>query len=56
MGQDDDETLHGFRSGCGITLALSGVELTVIIDHVGTRVHGFALLTTIHDTHNYIRK
>ena len=26
MGQDDGETLHGFRSGCAITLALSGVE------------------------------
>ena len=27
MGQDVDETLHVFRSGCLITLALSGVEL-----------------------------
>ena len=35
MGQDDDETLHGFRSGCAITLALSGVELTEIMDHIG---------------------
>ena len=42
MGQDDGETLHGFRSGCAITLALSGVELTEIMDPfdgtVGTRL------------------
>ena len=30
MGADDGETLHGFRSGCAITLALSGVELSEI--------------------------
>ena len=35
MGQDVGETLHGFRSGCAITLALSGVELTEIMDHIG---------------------
>ena len=35
MGQDDGETLHGFRSGCSIILALSGVELTKIMDHIG---------------------
>ena len=37
MGQDVDETLHVFRSGCLITLALSGVELkiTEIMDHIG---------------------
>lgn len=35
MGQDDGETLHGFSSGCAITLALSGVELTEIMDNVG---------------------
>ena len=35
MGADDGETLHGFRSGCAITLALSGVELSEIMDHVG---------------------
>ena len=35
MGADDRETLHGFRSGCAITLALSGVELSEIMDHVG---------------------
>ena len=40
MGQDDGETLHAFRSGCAITLALSGVELTEIMDHAGwTRRH-----------------
>ena len=35
MGQDDGEILHGFRSGCAIPLALSGVELTEIMDHIG---------------------
>lgn len=35
MGENDGETLHGFRSGCAITLALSGAELTEIMDHVG---------------------
>lgn len=35
MGVDDGETLHGFRSGCTITLALSGIELSEIMDRVG---------------------
>ena len=35
MGENDGKTLHGFRSGCAITLALSGAELTEIMDHVG---------------------
>lgn len=35
MGSDHGETLHGFRSGCAITLALSGAELSEIMDHVG---------------------
>jgi len=35
MGVDEGETLHGFRSGCAITVALSGVELSEIMDHVG---------------------
>ena len=35
MGSDDGETLRGFRSGCAITLALSGVELSEVMDHVG---------------------
>ena len=35
MGSDDGETLHGFRAGCAITLALSGAELSEIMDHVG---------------------
>lgn len=40
MKMDEGETLHGFRSGCAITLALSGVELSEIMDHVGwTRRH-----------------
>ena len=35
MDADDGETLHGFRAGCAITLALSGAELSEIMDHVG---------------------
>ncbi len=35
MGSDDGETLHGFRAGCAITLALSGIELSDVMDHVG---------------------
>ena len=35
MGADDGGTLHGFRSGCAITLALSGVQLSEIMNHVG---------------------
>lgn len=40
MGADEGETLHGFRSGCAITLALTGADLSEIMDHVGwTRRH-----------------
>jgi len=40
MGSDDGETLHGFRAGWAITLALSGAELSEIMDHVRwTRRH-----------------
>lgn len=40
MNADDGETLHGFRAGCAITLALTGADLTEIMDHVGwTRRH-----------------
>lgn len=35
MKADDGETLHGFRSGCAITLALTGADLSEIMDHVG---------------------
>ena len=35
MGTDDGETLHGFRAGCAITLALSGAKLSEIMGHVG---------------------
>ena len=35
MGVDNGETLHGFRAGCATDLALSGVELSEIMDHVG---------------------
>ncbi|KAL9965310.1 hypothetical protein ACROYT_G029091 [Oculina patagonica] len=40
MDADNGETLHGFRSGCEITLALTGADLAEIMDHVGrTRRH-----------------
>jgi hypothetical protein len=40
MGADDGETLHGFRSVCAITLALTGADVSEIMDHVGwTRRH-----------------
>ena len=40
MGSYDGETLHGFRAGCAITLALAGADLSEIMDHVGwTRRH-----------------
>ena len=40
MGADDGETLHGFRAGCAITLALTGADIAEIMDHVGwTRRH-----------------
>lgn len=32
---DNGETLHGFCSGCAITLALTGADLAEIMDHVG---------------------
>ena len=35
MKADDGETLHGFRSGCAITLALTGADLSEIMEHVG---------------------
>lgn len=35
MGIFKGETLHGFRSGCAITLALKGAELSEIMEHVG---------------------
>ena len=35
MGADDGEMLHGFRSGCAITLALTGADLSEIMHHVG---------------------
>lgn len=40
MKADTGETLHGFHFGCEITLALTGVDLAEIMDHVGwTRRH-----------------
>lgn len=35
MKADEGETLHGFRSRCAITLALMGVDLSEIMEHVG---------------------
>lgn len=35
-------TLHGFRLGCAITLALSGTELQDIMGHIGWRHHSTA--------------
>lgn len=35
MASDIGETLRGFRSGCVIALAFSGVELSEIMDNVG---------------------
>jgi hypothetical protein len=32
---DNGETLHGFRSGCALTLAFSGSALADIMSHVG---------------------
>ena len=43
MNADDGETLHGFRSGCAITLALTGADLAEIMDHVGWTRHHTAL-------------
>lgn len=34
-GIDEGETAHSFRSGCAITLALSGSALTDVMSHVG---------------------
>ena len=35
MKADSGKALHGFRSGCAITLALTGADLAEIMDHVG---------------------
>jgi len=35
MKADDGETLYGFLSGCAITLALTGANLSEILEHVG---------------------
>ena len=39
----DRYTLHGFRSGAAISLALSGVSLHEIMDHVGWKNSSTAL-------------
>ena len=43
MKEDDGETLHGLRSGCAITLALTGSDLSEIMDHVGWNRRHIAL-------------
>ena len=35
MKADEGETLHGFRSGFTITLALTGADLSEIMEHIG---------------------
>ena len=34
MKANEGKTMHGFRSGCAITLALTGTDLSEIIEHV----------------------
>ena len=40
---DEGETLHSFRSGCAITLAMSGVGLADVMGHIGWRSDKTAL-------------
>lgn len=40
---DEGETLHSFRSGSAITLALSGAQLADVMDHVGWASNSTAL-------------
>ena len=40
---DEGETLHGFRSGSAITLAMSGSQLADVMSHVGWSNEGTAL-------------
>ena len=35
-------TLHGLRSGCAISLAMSGVDLQTVMDHVGWKTSNTA--------------
>ena len=42
---DEGETLHGFRSGSTITLALSGSQLADVMSHVGWSNKGTALIS-----------
>ena len=35
MKADSGETLHGFCSGCAITLPLKGADVAEIMDHIG---------------------
>ena len=43
MHANTGEILHGIRSGCTITLALTGANLSEIMDHVGWNRHHTAL-------------
>ena len=40
---DDGETMHGFRSGCSITLAALGVSYEDIAKHVGWKSVNMAI-------------
>ena len=42
-GLDEGETLHSFRSGSAITLALSGAQLADVMDRVGWESNSMAL-------------
>ena len=35
MKADDGKTLHAFRLGCAITVAVTGADLSEIMEHVG---------------------
>ena len=43
MKADEGETLHGFRSGGAITLALTGSDFSEIMEHIGWARHHTAL-------------
>ncbi|CAB3980375.1 LIGHT-DEPENDENT SHORT HYPOCOTYLS 6 [Paramuricea clavata] len=43
MGSDEGETLHCFRAGCAIPLALTGADLPEIMQHVRWARHHTAL-------------
>ena len=46
MGSVNGETLRGFRSGCAITLAFSGIELSEVMDRMWVGLSDIRLCTT----------